>query len=121
MTNRGDFVTDEFSDYHLSFAANAVRQHPIELYEYRLPVVDFAIHRFFAILENGDKLLRSLCAVDVCFERRFLPRTGLAYLNGFLTSHNEVAPFRLDTDKNSLIHFTTSGGSSSGAHSFTWP
>ena len=119
--NSRNAVTYKLANDHSSFVTNAIRQVLITFYEFRLSVVDFAAHRFFSIPENGDKMLWGFRAVDVHLERRFQFWAGLTYLNGFFASHNEVAPFRPDTDKNGLAHSTTSGGSGSGAQNFTAP
>ena len=116
-----DVITGKLPNNHLGLITNTIRQVLITLQKYRLSVVDFSVHRFFAILENGDEVLRSFCAVDVRRKRRFQLRAGLANFNGLFATENLLALVRLDTDKNSLAHFTTSGGSSSGAQNFTAP
>ena len=122
----GDYMVQYFTcpgchHRYQILTTNTIRQVLITLQKYRLSVVDFSVHRFFAILENGDEVLRSFCAVDVRRKRRFQLRAGLAHFNGLFATENLLAPVRLDTDKNSLAHFTTSGGSSSGAQNFTAP
>ena len=69
-------------------------------------MMDFAIHRFFPVFENSDKLLRCFCAVDVHLERFsfFIKVLRIIFpnLHSFLTSQDEVTPFRPDTQQNSF-------------------
>ena len=99
-----DFVADKFANDHLRFATNTVRQQLIELYKYRISMVDFTIHRFFAIFENGDKLLRCFCAVNVRLERFSFSIKVLRIIfpnfHSLLALQDEIAPFRPNAQKN---------------------